>query len=127
MDEHDTPDATLGAGVELRGKLSFQRGARVDGTFSGEIAARGLLVVGATGKVDALIRCGTAIVAGEVSGTITATDAIELQETARVTADLAAPTLAIARGATFDGSARMSKNAAAAARHQERRRGARTE
>ncbi len=126
MSEQDTPDATLGAGVELRGKLSFQRGARIDGSFSGEIAARGLLVVGPAAKIDAVIRCGRAVVAGEVSGTITASDAIELEETARVTADLAAPALTIARGAVFDGTSRMSRSASAAAR-QDRKRGARTD
>ena len=82
MAVHDTPDATVGAGVELRGKLRFDRGARIDGIFSGEIEAKGLLVVGQTARVDALVRCGSAMVAGELSGTITASDSIELEETA---------------------------------------------
>jgi cytoskeletal protein CcmA (bactofilin family) len=116
-----TQDATVGTGVELRGKLSFERGARIDGAFSGEITAKGVLVIGPTAKVDALVRCDSAIVAGEISGTITASESIELQETARVTADLAAPALVIARGAVFDGNTRMSKNGAA--RQQERRKG----
>lgn len=122
----DATDANVGTGVELRGKLSFEHGARIDGSFSGEIHARGVLVVGPAAKVDALIRCGSAVVGGELSGTITASDTIELQETARVTADLVAPTLVIARGAVFDGNARMSRNAGAV-RNQERRRGARSD
>ncbi len=125
MDTSDTSDAVIGTGVELRGNLKFEHGARIDGSFNGEIAATGVLVVGRTARVDALVRCSSAIVAGEVSGTITATDSIELQETARVTADLVAPALVVARGAVFDGNTRMSKQTQA--RQQDRRRGARSE
>lgn len=125
MNEQDTTDASVGAGVELRGRLSFERAARIDGTFSGEISAKGVLVVGPSAKVDALIRCDNAVVGGEISGTITASESIELQETARVTADLAAPALIIARGAVFDGNTRMSKGAAS--RQERRRERARTE
>lgn len=125
MNGQENMDASVGEGVELRGKLSFERGARIDGTFSGEITARGVLVLGRSARVDALIRCDSAVVAGEISGTITATESIELQETARVSADLAAPALVVARGAVFDGNTRMSKNAAA--RQERRRERARTE
>jgi len=99
-------DLRLGRGVRLEGKLTFSGTVRIDATFQGSILTDGVLVVGEQAKVDADIACGTVIVEGEVNGDVVASAAVELRRTATVRGDIETPTLAVERGARFDGASR---------------------
>jgi len=69
----DRVDSVLGPGISLQGKLLGNGGVRIEGAFDGEIAIRGLVVVGPGGRVTSPhIRAITVIVAGSVKGDITA-------------------------------------------------------
>jgi cytoskeletal protein CcmA (bactofilin family) len=115
-----SPDLRLGRGVRLEGKLTFSGTVRVDATFQGEIVTDGVLVVGDGAKVDAKISCGTIVIEGEVNGNITASAAVELRPTGRVRGDVETPSLAVDRGAFFEGS---SKRPRAAGSSSDRRNG----
>lgn len=116
-------DLRLGRGVKLEGKLTFSGTVRVDASFQGSIVTDGVLVVGEGGKVQADITCGTVIVEGEVTGNVVASAAVELRPTARMRGDVETPSLAVERGAFFEGSSRRpggiraGKAAAAPATH----------
>ncbi|HLE05677.1 MAG TPA: polymer-forming cytoskeletal protein, partial [Anaerolineales bacterium] len=57
-------DSVLGAGITWQGSLSGMVGVRIDGAFDGEIALRGLVVIGEQGRVTSThIRAATVIVA----------------------------------------------------------------
>jgi cytoskeletal protein CcmA (bactofilin family) len=57
---------------------------RIEGTFEGEIAIQGLVVVGETGKVTCEnVRANTVIIAGGMNGGITA-EKLEIRKTGRV-------------------------------------------
>ena len=101
-------NAVLGPGSVFEGKLTFTGQARIDGSFSGGVTTDDLLIIGEGAKVDADISCGSLVVQGEVSGTVTARDSIELAPHARVKAGLVTPALTIAKGAVFDGSCKMN-------------------
>ena len=101
-------NAVLGPGSVFEGKLTFTGQARIDGSFSGGVTTDDLLIIGEGAKVDADIRCGSLVVEGEVTGTVTARDAIELAPHARVKAGLTTPALTMAKGAVFDGSCKMN-------------------
>jgi cytoskeletal protein CcmA (bactofilin family) len=103
----------LGRGVRLEGKLTFSGTVRIDATFKGSIVTDGVLVVGDQAKVDADIACGSVVVEGEVNGNVTAKEGVELRGTARVRGDVEAPTLAVERGAIFEGASRRPAGAAA--------------
>ena len=63
--------SVLGSGVTWKGQLGGSGGVRIEGTFEGEIALRGLLVVGETGRVTCeQLRAHVVIVAGIVRGDI---------------------------------------------------------
>ncbi len=65
--------SVLGAGVIWQGSINGSGGVRIEGTFEGQIALKGLLVVGETGKVTCEnIRAANVIVAGAVKGNVTA-------------------------------------------------------
>jgi cytoskeletal protein CcmA (bactofilin family) len=101
-----TDSLRLGRGVRLEGKLTFSGTVRVDATFQGSIITDGVLIVGDAAKVDADITCGTVVVEGEVNGNVTARESVEIRRTARVRGDVETPSLAVERGAVFDGASR---------------------
>ena len=69
----DRITSVLSAGINWKGNLGGSGGVRIEGTFEGDIAMRGLLVVGETGRVTCqTLRANTVIVAGAVKGDITA-------------------------------------------------------
>jgi cytoskeletal protein CcmA (bactofilin family) len=96
----------LGRGVRLEGKLTFSGTVRIDATFQGSIVADGVLVVGEDAKVDADITCASVVIEGEVNGNVVAREAVELRRTATVRGDVETPSLAVERGAVFEGASR---------------------
>ena len=61
--------SVLGAGVIWQGSISGSGGVRVEGIFEGQIALKGLLVVGETGKVTCEnVQAASVIVAGALKG-----------------------------------------------------------
>src|SRR5450759_1574518 len=76
--------SVLGAGVIWQGSIIGSGGVRVEGTFEGQIALKGLLVVGETGKVTCEnVRAANVIVAGTIKGNITA-QKVEIRASGRV-------------------------------------------
>src|SRR3989304_1064762 len=63
--------SVLGSGVVWHGSINGSGGVRIEGAFEGEIAMRGMLVVGETGRVTCQnVRANTVIVAGAGRGDI---------------------------------------------------------
>jgi cytoskeletal protein CcmA (bactofilin family) len=80
---------------------------RVEGVFDGEIALRGLLVVGERGRVTCEdLRAHIVIVAGLVKGNITARK-VEIRSTGRVWGDVVTTAFSTEEGAFLRGQIRM--------------------
>jgi cytoskeletal protein CcmA (bactofilin family) len=93
--------------VIWKGNLSGSGGVRIEGAFEGDIALRGLLVVGATGRVTCPhLRANVVIVAGAVRGNITA-EKVEIRSTGRVWGDVVTAAFATEEGAFLRGQIRM--------------------
>jgi cytoskeletal protein CcmA (bactofilin family) len=101
--------SVLGNGVIWKGNLSGSGGVRIEGAFEGEIALRGLLVIGETGRVTCEhLRANVVIVAGAVRGDITA-EKVEIRSTGRVWGDVVAAAFATEEGAFLRGQIRMEE------------------
>jgi len=101
--------SVLGSGVIWKGSLSGSGGVRIEGAFEGEIALRGLLVIGETGRVTCEhLRANVVIVAGAVRGDITA-EKVEIRSTGRVWGDVVAAAFATEEGAFLRGQIRMEE------------------
>jgi len=100
-------NALFGQDSQVNGKLHFEGAVQIDGTFTGSISTNDLLIIGEHAKIAADVNCGSAVVSGEVTGNITAVSAVELHTGAHVKGDISTPTLAIDKGAVFDGLSRM--------------------
>lgn len=99
--------SVLGPGVVWKGNLSGSGGVRIEGAFEGEIALRGLLVVGGTGRVTCpQIRANVVIIAGAVQGDIMA-QKVEIRASGRVWGDVVTAAFATEEGAFLRGQIRM--------------------
>lgn len=99
--------SVLGNGIIWNGKIHGAGGVRIEGTFEGEIAIKGMLVVGETGRVNcADLRANTVIVAGIIKGNITA-EKLEIRATGRVWGDVTVVAFASEEGAFLHGQVKM--------------------
>lgn len=81
----------------------------IHGTVNGLITmAQGSLVVAPTGRAEANLQGARITVHGKVTGDITASERLELTDTAVVTGLISAPSLIVRDGATFDGMIEMT-------------------
>ena len=100
--------ALLARGTSFKGTLAFEGRARIDGKLEGDVVGDGILVVGEGADINAKIEVGTLIVlGGTLRGSAVARHLIEVHAPARVHADITAPEIDIAKGATFDGRCSM--------------------
>ncbi|NOH04369.1 MAG: polymer-forming cytoskeletal protein [Chloroflexi bacterium] len=101
--------SVLGSGVIWHGSINGSGGVRIEGAFEGEIALRGMLVIGETGRVTCQnVRANTVIVAGAVRGNIT-TQKLEIRATGRVWGDVVTTAFVTEEGAFLRGQIRMEE------------------
>jgi cytoskeletal protein CcmA (bactofilin family) len=105
----------LGPDVTITGDLTGSGSVHLEGTIDGSVSVDGLVVVGQRGSVVGRIEAAAAVVNGQVDGEVRVSGSLELGQSCRVAADLAAASVAMADGATFDGSITMNGNDPAAA------------
>lgn len=102
-------DSVLGPGIAWQGQITGTGGVRIEGAFDGEIALRGLVVVGEGGRVTCEhIRAVTVVVAGSVKGDITA-QKVEITRTGRVWGDVVAESFSTEEGAFLRGKITMEE------------------
>ncbi len=101
--------SVLGPGVIWHGSINGSGGVRIEGAFEGEIALRGMLVVGETGRVTCQnVRANAVIVAGAVRGNIT-TQKLEIRASGRVWGDVVTTAFVTDEGAFLRGQIRMEE------------------
>ncbi|MDP1714777.1 MAG: polymer-forming cytoskeletal protein [Anaerolineales bacterium] len=101
--------SVLGSGIVWHGSINGSGGIRIEGAFEGEIALRGMLVVGETGRVTCQnVRANTVIVAGAVRGNIT-TQKLEIRASGRVWGDVVTTAFVTEEGAFLRGQIRMEE------------------
>lgn len=99
--------AFVDEGSDIEGKYTFTGTLLLNGKFKGEIVSADTLIVGEKAVINAVVHVGTALVSGEVVGTLVATERVELRKGARVFAEVEAPALVVEEGALLDGQCRM--------------------
>ena len=102
-------DSVMGEGLSWQGDVTGSGGLRIDGAFEGEIALRGLVVVGEQGRVACKhLRAVSVVVAGSVKGDITA-QRVEITRSGRVWGDVVTTSFATEEGAFLRGQIRMEE------------------
>ncbi|MBP9041361.1 MAG: polymer-forming cytoskeletal protein [Anaerolineaceae bacterium] len=101
--------SVLGPGINWSGNLGGKGGIRIEGTFEGEVAIRGLVVIGETGRLTCKnLKANNVIVAGAVKGNIIA-EKLEIRSTGRVWGDVVTTAFSTEEGAFLRGQVRMEE------------------
>jgi cytoskeletal protein CcmA (bactofilin family) len=106
--------SVLGEGSRFEGKARVAGMLRVDGSWEGSLDVAETLVVGKTGVVSGDVRARSVVVCGRVTGTITASESVELQKGCRLEGDIHTRTFVVEEGVYFQGNCRMTEEGAAA-------------
>ena len=110
----DHASTYLDHGSSVKGILNFDGPARIDGEIEGEINSKDIVAIGEDAVVSADIKAVTIVVAGAVSGELSASHSIEIYSSAKVLfGSLTAPEMSIGEGATIEGT-HITQPAAAA-------------
>lgn len=97
----------LGPGINWKGDLRGKGGVRIEGTLEGEIAVRGMVIIGETGRVTGeRFKADTVIVAGGVHAPIVSKK-LEIRATGRVYGDVTTQSFSTEEGAFLRGKVTM--------------------
>ena len=117
----------IGQSVVITGELTAKEDLTIEGLVDGKVGLdHNVLTIGQNGTLKAQALAKSVVVMGKVIGDITATETISIRETATVEGDLVAPRIAIAEGASFQGTIDMSSSKAAKAPAEGKRTGKET-
>lgn len=91
-------------GLTLNGDLNAEEDVVIDGVLTGAIDMPAhALTIGPNARVNARILARDITVHGSLSGKVTAIEIIDIRDKARVSGELAAPSVALAEGARVQG------------------------
>jgi cytoskeletal protein CcmA (bactofilin family) len=99
----EEPDTVIGEGVCLKGELQFKKLLRIDGQFEGELTSAGCLIMGPKAVVRAKLSLRSARIEGELIGSITVSERLELRSGARVVGQITAPSMSVEEGVQIEG------------------------
>ena len=111
---HMERTAEIGASVVIKGDVTAHEDIVISGRVEGTVSVEKFSVTvrpGANLKAD--IEAKSVVVGGQVSGTLSAAESIELQRTAQVQGEIIAAVLRLDDGAIFNGKAQTTKPRAA--------------
>ncbi len=101
----------IGADAKFKGDLSFEKGVRIEGSFEGQIASKGILHVAEGAVVTANVEASNVRVEGQCKGNLVVSEKLHLLATAKMEGDLRANRLEIADGAIFVGNVVVGQTA----------------
>jgi len=100
--------ASIGKSLRVKGELTGNEDLVIEGKVEGTITLSGYNVtIGPNGHVVAEIRAKSVVVGGQVNGSISADDKVEVAATGTMIGDIRAPRVALADGARFKGRVEM--------------------
>ena len=111
--EDDDFDTILSADIDFSGTLNFEKPFLIRGKVSGEIQAKGLLVIDEGSVVNADINTSRVVIRGFVKGDITATEKVDITATGKLEGNVTAPEIFMETGCVFNGRCTMTERNAA--------------
>ena len=105
----DAAISIIGSGMKVVGDISTEGTVRVEGQVRGTIRAATAVVLGAAGAIEGNVLTKDAVIGGNVSGSIVASNRLELQSTCTVEGEIRtrAEHLKLEEGARFAGQVHM--------------------
>src|SRR3972149_4297979 len=101
-------DSLIGAAAKIEGNLTFSGGLRVDGEITGNVIAvpgePSTLVLSEHGRINGEVSVTHLVVNGVVTGSVSASEYMELQSKSKIIGDVNYKTLEIQIGAIVEGT-----------------------
>ena len=107
--EDEDFDTILSTDIVFTGDLTFDMPFLIRGRFSGNIDAKGLLVIDEEAVVEANISAPRVVIRGSVKGDVTASEKLEVVVSGRLTGDVIAPEIFMETGCIFNGHCTMAE------------------
>ena len=98
-------ESLIAPDIAIEGKIEGSGHVRIAGRFKGDVNVRGDLTIEAGAKVNGSVRAEKVVVAGELVGNIESATRVELLSGGAVTGDVKAGSLTVAAGARMRGNA----------------------
>ena len=113
MAESNAGETTIiGADAHLKGELSFERTATLNGKFDGQINGKGDLHISENALCKADVHAGSVHIDGTIEGNLQARDTVRLNNKGTVRGDVVAAKMIMAEGASFTGHLSVGPEAA---------------
>ncbi len=103
LDRATATPTLIGYGSHFDGTLECGGDLVIAGTANGNAKIAGSLTIADTGVWEGEIDAHVAIIGGELRGSISVTDKLEIRRSARIRGSVRAKSIAIATGAVVDG------------------------
>jgi cytoskeletal protein CcmA (bactofilin family) len=108
----ETVISIIGPGMKVVGDCETDGTIRIEGKVDGTVRAGKAVVVGKEGIVEGKILTQDAVLAGRVTGTVTAESRLELQATCQIEGEVFARRMQLEEGAVLNGTVTMGEKAA---------------
>jgi len=105
----DMEEKILDVDASMQGTITFKDpvNLRINGSFEGKLDARGNLTIGENAKVKANISGDRIIIAGKVTGDVTAMVSVSVIAPATIQGNILTPRLSVTEGAVIEGQISM--------------------
>jgi cytoskeletal protein CcmA (bactofilin family) len=100
--------SVIGPHIRVQGDLLGDEDVLVEGRVEGKVLLAREFRVAVGGVVVAEVHAGTVVIAGQVTGDVSATERVEIQPSGSLEGNIRAPKVAVGEGARFKGSVDMS-------------------
>ncbi|MEE9211877.1 MAG: polymer-forming cytoskeletal protein [Phycisphaeraceae bacterium] len=111
MTEQSNEITVIASDTKIKGEMSFDRAARINGQFEGKITAKGELQIAPSAKCKADVQAASLIVDGSIEGNIRASQRVQVNAKGRVKGDIVAEKLVAAEGASVFGHVAVGPDA----------------
>jgi cytoskeletal protein CcmA (bactofilin family) len=101
----------VGSGSKLTGTLECEGDLVVGGHVNGDGSVRGAFTLSEGGHWEGKVHATNAVIAGEVTGTVSVSEKLEIRKSARIRGIVHARTIAVAQGAVIDGEMSVTSGA----------------
>jgi cytoskeletal protein CcmA (bactofilin family) len=98
----------FGKNMKIKGTVSGEGSLIILGSFEGEFDLKGRLKVAQGARIKGNVKATDIYVNGNIEGTVSASDKVHLDNTARIKGGIATPRISVLEGAMFDGEIRMT-------------------
>jgi cytoskeletal protein CcmA (bactofilin family) len=99
----------FGKNLKFIGNVSGEGNMVIQGSFEGEFNLKGQLEVAQGARAKGTFNATSIAINGNVEGTLTATEKIHMDNSAKITGRIVTPKVSILDGAVFDGEMQMGK------------------